>query len=65
MRQGPPWVRTLFQFVCAVCGREEWVRFPFNPLQPTPDLIQSVPDGWTLSIGGSSSQTPTTHCGCL
>lgn len=59
-----PTIRILYQFICSDCKREEFLRFPFNPLVSAPELMQSVPEGWTLVIDGDNPQTPLAFCGC-
>lgn len=61
MRAGPS-VRTIFEFTCVVCGAVESVRWPHNPMQEEPSLVQSVPQGWSLAYRGSEPQSPSAMC---
>lgn len=57
-----PKIRTIYQFNCSACDNEESVRWPYNPLQETPDVQQSIPNGWSLILLGDSLQTPVPLC---
>lgn len=61
MKSGPS-IRTLHQFVCASCGKEEFVRYPYNPLVETPAIDQAVPWGWQVVLDGFWIQTPMAFC---
>lgn len=61
--KGPPYVRYLFQYVCSICGDEEWSRTPWNPMSPMQDAMQELPQGWFMVIDGQNTQTPIVRCG--
>lgn len=62
MNKADPRIRTLYQFICRDCGKESVTRFPYNPMTDTPDLVQSVPEGWMLVHDGNNPQTPVAVC---
>lgn len=38
------------------------MRWPYNPLQATPGIVESIPHGWNLSYFGDDIQSPAAIC---